>query len=175
MITDHVFRSRAGVLFLMSPEFPDLPPYTYVPGHAPHPISDPDGHMRNGSLPDTWTHQQHLHWGRHLFEYGYYWEAHEAWEHLWLELGRTSAVALTVKGLIKLAACAVKCREGNAPGALRHAARACELLGPQEDAELFAGWDLSAARTSARRLTDSPPVDFVAPSNQPVVLPDVTV
>ena len=28
-------------------QFPDLPPYTYVPGHAAHPVSDPEGHMRD--------------------------------------------------------------------------------------------------------------------------------
>lgn len=165
----------AGVTFRMLPDVLDLPPYTYVPGHAPHPISDPDGHMREVSLPDTWTHPQQLQWGRRLFEHGYYWEAHEAWEHLWLELGRTSPVALTVKGLIKLAASGVKCREGNAVGARRHASRAAELLAPAADPDLFADWNLHIARESARQLAQSPPVDHVAPSDQPVPLPGMQI
>lgn len=131
--------------------------------------------MQKTGLPDAWTQQQQLQWGRRLFEHGYYWEAHEAWEHLWLELGRTSPVALTVKGLIKLAASGVKCREGNAAGAIRHASRAAELLEPVQDADLFAHWNLQAARETARRLADSPPVDHVPPSDHPIPLPGVTV
>ena len=101
--------------------FPDLPPYTYVPGFAAHPISHPDGHMRDFELPTDWSQSQFLQWGQRLFNNGYYWEAHEVWEHVWLELGRTTDDALIVKGLIKLAASGVKCREGNATGATRHA------------------------------------------------------
>jgi hypothetical protein len=152
-------------------DFPDLPPYTYVPGYAAHPLSDTDGHMQQFSLPETWSQQDHLLWGSHLFKHGYYWEAHEAWEHLWLELGRTTEEALTVKGLIKLAASAVKCREGNATGAIRHALRAAELLRPGSDSVLFKSCNLLAFRESAERIADSPPVDHVAPSEQPVPLP----
>jgi hypothetical protein len=152
-------------------DFPDLPPYTYVPGYAPHPVSDPYGHMRQFILPDSWSQRDHLLWGKRLFEHGYYWEAHEAWEHLWLELGRTSDEALAVKGLIKLAASAVKCREGNANGAIRHATRATELLRADSDSMLFEGGHLKAARKSAKRIAESPPVDHVAPSDQPVPLP----
>lgn len=152
-------------------DVPGLPPYTYVPGHAPHPVSDPDGHMQHFRLPATWSHGDHVRWGKRLFENGYYWEAHEAWEHVWLELGRTSAQALTVKGLIKLAASGVKCREGNAAGAIRHATRAAELLRCGSESTLFAGCDLNAARESAMRMIESPPVNHVSPSDQPVALP----
>ncbi len=156
-------------------EFPDLPPYTYVPGHAPHPVSDPNGHMRQFSLPETWSQQDHLLWGTRLFNHGYYWEAHEAWEHLWLELGRTSEEALAVKGLIKLAASAVKCREGNATGAIRHALRAAELLVPCSHLVLFEACNLKAARESAKGIADSPPCDHVAPSDLPVLLPGLQI
>lgn len=159
----------------MQTDFPDLPPYTYVPGYAPHPVSDPDGHMQQISLPETWSQQDHLQWGTRLFEHGYYWEAHEAWEHLWLELGRTSEEALTIKGLIKLAASAVKCREGNSTGAIRHASRAAELLRPGSHSVLFEGCNLKAARESAKRIAESPLVDHVAPSDHPVPLPGLQI
>lgn len=155
----------------LSTDFPDLPPYTYVPGYAPHPVSAPDGHMQQSRLPETWSQQDHLEWGSRLFKHGYYWEAHEAWEHLWLVLGRTSKDALTIKGLIKLSASAVKCREGNATGAIRHASRAAELLRPGSDSVLFDSYNLTAASESANRIADSPPVDHVAPSSKPVPLP----
>lgn len=63
-----------------------------------------------------------------LFDRGYYWESHEAWEQVWIALGRTGEAADLVKGLIKLAAAGVKYLEGNLRGAQRHFARAVELL-----------------------------------------------
>lgn len=156
-------------------DFPDLPPYTYVPGHAPHPVSDPKGHMRHTRLPETWSQHQHLLWGKRLFENGFYWEAHEAWEHVWLDLGRTSGEALTTKGLIKLAASGVKCREGNVAGAIRHALRAAELLCPGSDSKLFDCCDLKIACESAKRISQSPPVTYATPSSQPVPLPNMQV
>lgn len=155
--------------------FANLPPYTYVPGHAPHPASDPAGHMRDSGVPDDWTPSDHLRWGKKLFQHGFYWEAHEAWEHLWMELGRTSDEALIVKGLIKLAASAVKCREGNAVGSKRHAVRAVELLGSGSSASMFDSINLPAALESAERFAEAPPIDHTAPSYRPVSLPGLRI
>ncbi|MBI1348759.1 DUF309 domain-containing protein [bacterium] len=63
-----------------------------------------------------------------LFNHGYYWEAHEAWEALWVAVGRSGPVADLLKGLIKLAAAGVKLRAGNAAGVQRHAQRARQLF-----------------------------------------------
>lgn len=112
-----------------------LPPYSYVPGFTPHPVSDPQGHMF-GYAPAPapplnsrdWSRSaEYLH-GVDLFNHGFYWEAHEAWESLWHAAGRRGPVALWLKALIKLAAAAVKLREGNPRGVQRHARRAKELL-----------------------------------------------
>lgn len=149
----------------------ELPPYTYVPGYAPHPISDPDGHLRAFRPPESWGLDDHFRWGVRLFQNGYYWEAHEAWEHVWLELGRTSDEAVAVKGLIKLAASGVKCREGQANGAVRHAMRAAELLSAAPESLHFAGEHLAVARRSADKIAASPPVNHVAPSDRPIPLP----
>jgi hypothetical protein len=158
-----------------STTFPDLPPYTYVPGYAPHPISHPDGHLRDLKLPETWSHGDHFEWGKRLFNHGYYWESHEAWEHLWLELGRTSADALLVKGFIKLAASGVKCREGNAVGATRHATRSAELLQADSESVLFADCELVEVRQIAIRIAASPPTTFAEPSSEVVVLPGMSI
>ena len=64
-----------------------------------------------------------------LFNGGWYWEAHEAWEAVWNALGRTTPEARFVQGLIHLAAAAVKVREGKPNGVARHTQRARELLG----------------------------------------------
>jgi uncharacterized protein len=117
-----------------APEFP-LPPYSYVPGLFPHPVSDPQGHMA-GQMPEAIMLQPGETWQAHpqylaaidLFNHGYYWEAHEAWEGLWHALGRTGPEADFLKGLIKLAAAGVKAREGNAAGVRRHGVRAAELF-----------------------------------------------
>jgi hypothetical protein len=112
-----------------------FPPYSYVPGESPHPLSDPKGHMR-GSVerrsplldPSQWRASQRYLFGVDLFNHGYYWEAHEAWESLWLAAGRQGTTACWLKCLIKLAAAGVKARVGSPVGVERHIARALELL-----------------------------------------------
>lgn len=106
----------------------DLPPYTYIPGRTPHPFSDPDGHSNGISHEPVTDIAAAFAHGLKLFNHGYYWEAHEAWEGVWIALGRSGTQADFIKGLIKLAACGVKCLEGNETGARRHLQRATELF-----------------------------------------------
>ncbi|MEM9659607.1 MAG: DUF309 domain-containing protein [Planctomycetota bacterium] len=112
-----------------------FPPYSYVAGFTPHPVSHPDGHMHNRvepaptSLdPTRWQECEVFRYAVDLFNHGYYWEAHEAWETLWLAADRAGPIADFCKGLIKLAAAGVKAREGNPRGVRRHAARSAELV-----------------------------------------------
>ena len=146
-------------------EFPALPPYTYVPGKVPHPISDAAGHMfGHTGLPPDWSHRDCLRWGARLFDNGFYWESHEAWEHLWIKLGRRGSAADTVKGLIKLAACGVKCLEANTNGATRHAVRASELLAVSPTSAFFDDLDVQAIQFMAEAASQLPPV-LVEPSD----------
>jgi hypothetical protein len=112
-----------------------LPPYSYVPGLAAHPMSDPRGHsyghaeaaampLAESSFRGNATYLYAI----DLFNHGFYWEAHEAWEALWHAAGRKGARADFLKGLIKLAAAGVKAREGRAAGVRLHAERAGELF-----------------------------------------------
>jgi uncharacterized protein len=112
-----------------------LPPYSYVPGLAPHPLSDPRGHSfgRHEPAPQALDEASYLgnaayRYAIDLFNHGFYWEAHEAWESLWHLAGRRGTTADFLKGLIKLAAAGVKAREGKAAGVRQHAARAVELF-----------------------------------------------
>jgi hypothetical protein len=138
-----------------APTWP-LPPYSYVPGHGlPHPVNDPAGHLQAAGsaahapplcpamlagLPADAAPRRlaldaalaaHPQWRftLDLFNEGFYWEAHEAWEGFWLALGRTTPDARVVQGLIHLAAAAVKIREPRPAGVARHARRGQELLG----------------------------------------------
>ena len=67
-------------------------------------------------------------WGCELFNHGYYWEAHEAWEGLWHVSERASPLRSLLKGLILLSAAGVKIREGKHAAAVRLAGRAGDLL-----------------------------------------------
>ena len=122
-----------------------LPPYSYVPGHdLPHPVNDPRGHLHASreSAPEheppitAATLADNARWlyALDLFNAGFYWEAHEAWEGFWHALGRTTPEAKFIQGLIHLAAACVKVREGKPTGVIRHAQRARELLGDLKSA-----------------------------------------
>jgi hypothetical protein len=112
-----------------------FPPYSYVTGRFPHPITDPAGHSF-GAIPEPISAPASNQWrdcrthlyALDLFNHGYYWEAHEAWEALWHASGRAGAAADFFKGLIKLAAAGVKAREGRPEGVRTHGRRAAELF-----------------------------------------------
>ena len=112
-----------------------FPAYAYVPGRFPHPTSDPAGQSHGIEPvvpeklePEKWPEcRPYLH-GLDLFNAGFYWESHVAWESLWMACGRTGVIADFLKGLIKLAAAGVKALEVRAEGVKSHSGRAAELF-----------------------------------------------
>lgn len=92
-----------------------LPPYRFFPGLTPHPTADPQGHSygrppdRPDALPEEqWRHAEAYLFGCDLYNRGYWWEAHEAWEGLW-HLARADAdQADLLQGLIQCAAACLK-------------------------------------------------------------------
>ncbi|MDZ4820011.1 MAG: DUF309 domain-containing protein [Planctomycetota bacterium] len=117
-----------------------FPPYSYVSGMHPHPVRDPQGHSYGcHTKPMHLKAEDGVDWNRFryaidLFNHGYYWEAHEAWEELWHAAGRCGAWADLLKGYIHLAAAGVKMREGRGNGVRRHALRTCELIAQSRQA-----------------------------------------
>ena len=109
-----------------------FPPYAYLPGRQPHPVRDPAGHSyRVEPMPvaaEASLGSDVFLWGLDLFNHGYYWEAHEAWEGLWQVVDRGGPSRMLFKGLILLSAAGVKIREGKHAAAVRHAGRAAALL-----------------------------------------------
>src|SRR4051812_46787890 len=100
-----------------------FPPYSYVTGRFPHPITDPAGHSFGHAAPRVapieparFADSRDYLFACDLFNFGYYWEAHELWEAEWQACGRLGVTAEMLKGLIKLAAAGVKAREGRAAG-----------------------------------------------------------
>lgn len=139
-----------------------LPPYSYVPGQFPHPISDTAGHSFGHPAPPLVAPSdacpqncEPLLWGFDLFNQGYYWEAHESWEQVWLALNRKGDAADIVKAMIKLAAAGVKAREGRLKGVQSHTRRAMELVENVRQRETHVlGIELSSLLDLARRILD---------------------
>lgn len=141
-----------------APHLP-LPPYTYIPGRAPHPLRDPTGHSYgkhpspSPPLDDT-NWQQHAAYlaGIDLFNLGYYWEAHEAWESAWHGVGRIGTTADVLKALIHLAAAGVKLREGRPQGVASHLQKALGLFAVVRAAqERCLGLTLDTLKTEVER------------------------
>jgi hypothetical protein len=107
-----------------------VPRYAYLPGRGQHPVRHPEGHSYSlhPVLVSASNASEEFAWGQDLFNHGYYWEAHEAWEGLWRSADRGSPMRAFLKGLILLSAAGVKIREGKRMPAIRHAGRAGALL-----------------------------------------------
>lgn len=148
-----------------------LPAYAFVPGRFPHPVSDPAGHSHGQTPaavvaldPADWAANRAYLRGFDLFNHGYYWEAHEAWEALWHAAGRRGPVGLFLQGLIRLAAAGVKVRQGQARGTVGHARAAAarfrqvrDLLGdPSQFLGLPFAHLLSATALAESGATDQP-------------------
>ena len=146
-----------------------FPPYAYLPGRNPHPVRDPRGHSY-GKGPETpeppdprqWRACGDYLYGIDLFNNGYYWEAHEAWEGLWNACGRQGSAAAFFQGLIALAAAGLKVRVGNVEGVKAHARRATELFdlaAPKRGSSgaRNMGLDLLALRRCASVVAERPP------------------
>ncbi len=165
----------------------DFPPYAFT-GEGlgfPHPRNDPRGHSRD--LPETtpppldparWRESEAYLFGLDLFNHGYYWEAHEEWEGLWVAAGKRGAASEFFKGLIKLAAAGVKARQQMPDGVRRHGERAAEhfrearrRLGKPR----YAGLDLADLERVAREVArtelpaQKPSDDVTVVFDQPIV------
>jgi uncharacterized protein len=144
-----------------------LPPYSYVPGGPwPHPLSSPQGHSfgHRAPVPNTVAlgrRSPSFLRGITLFNAGYYWEAHEAWEGLWHAYGRRGRSADVVKALIKLAAAGVKVREGREQGVRTHCRRAAENFASAaaEGGRHELGLDLGLWAERAAEIATNPPRD----------------
>jgi hypothetical protein len=115
-----------------------FPPYRYVPGLHPHPVANPQGHSFNpagehppaGALlpPERWRECEDYLYGVDLYNYWYWWEAHEAWEGIWQQSDKRSAQGHFLQGLIQISAAQLKRHVGHTEGVARLLARAQEHL-----------------------------------------------
>lgn len=93
-----------------------FPAYAYLPGRDPHPTGDPAGHSYTGERepaaaylpPERWRDNDDYLFGCDLYNHGYLWEAHEAWEGLWHQAKHDPDQAELLQGLIQCAAASLK-------------------------------------------------------------------
>lgn len=116
-----------------------FPPYRFVPGQHPHPTADPRGHSytpagRSHShpaplRPDRWMDCPDLLYGIDLYNHGYWWEAHEAWEGLWRLTDKSGTPGRCLQGWIQVSACHLKILLNHRAGAERLAHSSLDHLG----------------------------------------------
>ncbi|MEQ8291480.1 MAG: DUF309 domain-containing protein [Roseovarius sp.] len=109
-----------------------LPPRPYLPGQTERPdeaIFEPlkEG-LAPGLSPEDLTRSAAFLGGREAFARGYFWEAHELWEAVWMVLPPASAERHLLQGLIQLANGGLKARMGRENAARRIAALADTAL-----------------------------------------------
>lgn len=95
-----------------------FPPYPFLPGRDPHPVSDPAGHSyrTEAEAPaayfasSAWRENDDYLFGVDLYNFGFLWEAHEAWEGLWHSAKHDAEQADFLQGLIQCSAACLKIR-----------------------------------------------------------------
>lgn len=92
-----------------------FPSYAFLPGRDPHPTRDPRGHSFGHPEvpgpylpPERWRENQDYLFGVDLYNHGYLWESHEAWEGLWHAAKHDALQAEHLQGLIQCAAACLK-------------------------------------------------------------------
>lgn len=124
----HGFRSAR---YTATP-FPD---YAFVPGHNAHPTADPSGHSARQVPPSSqrltqnnWFDVNDYLFGCDLYNHGFWWEAHEAWERVWLARQPGDDTDCYLRALIQAANGLLKLRMQRAKAADRLSNAVGDLL-----------------------------------------------
>ena len=96
-----------------------FPTYRFVPGKAPHPGRDPDGHSYNKTPAQLgifksgdWQACHEYLYGIDLFNHEYWLVANEVLEAVWVAAGRRTETGLFIQGLIQIAVAHLKRLQG---------------------------------------------------------------
>jgi hypothetical protein len=94
-----------------------LPGRAFIPGRGPKPVSS---EQRSPYLAaEHWRDNAAYLWGVDLYNSGFVWEAHEAWEGVWRAAKHDATQATFLQGLIQCAAACVKSSMDDAIAARR--------------------------------------------------------
>ena len=101
-----------------------------------------------GFGPDSWASSVHYLYAVDLFNFGFWWESHAAWEVVWRAAEKESLPALFVQGLIQVAAALLKRSQSRDTAAERLLSRGLERLGLAP--EVFLGVEVEPFTRSVR-------------------------
>ena len=97
-----------------------FPTYRFLPGRTPHPRRHPQGHSFKQPEPyprpfepELWATSEDYLYGIDLYNWTYWWEAHEVFEGFWHAYGRTTLEGNFFQALIQCAAANLKHELGN--------------------------------------------------------------
>jgi len=146
-----------------------FPAYAYVPGEQPHPTGDPAGHSYSEHdeapspyfSPADWRDNEDYRFGVDLYNAGYLWEAHEAWEGLWHSAKHDALQADFLQGLIQCAAAALKVRMRQPAGVVKLSTLGLGRLErvARESRGEFMGLDVTRFVDAFRAFAQSSPSD----------------
>jgi predicted metal-dependent hydrolase len=133
----------------------ELPPFAYEPGFSPR---HPDGVFDNvkrsaGSAKLDRCPAWRTGWL--YFRAGYYWEAHEVWEAVWLLLPEQSIERAVVQAAIQYANACLKARMGRPNAVQRLCGLALGLLSDHAAQRRVGGVNLADLRAEIQCLADT--------------------
>ncbi|MEP3245870.1 MAG: DUF309 domain-containing protein [Sneathiella sp.] len=105
----------------------------HVPGQNSRPPENAEIQALLAELPaqiiaDDWCHIGAYQQGLAFFEAGFFWEAHEVWEAVWVKCAPNSREKYLLQGLIQVANACLKVRMRRKRGALKLAQEASMLI-----------------------------------------------
>ncbi len=119
----------------------------YVPGKTARPPEDYFRAIRDTAQPgmsvEDLRNSRAWQFGWQLFENSYYWEAHEVWEPVWLNLPPNSAERQIVRACIQFTNACLKQEMGRPKAAKRLCNEVLELLSSTEEQESDFGVDIA--------------------------------
>ena len=153
----------------MGREIPRYQPNAPVPAAPYWPgvnQKDPHFHILPRQSSSDWSSDPGYLHGIDLFNHGCYWEAHEAWEDLWLPLAPEDPLRVFTQGLIQASAALLKIRLNQPRPARsiwsRGRGRLLSIRSGQEDA-FYRGIQLDDFCQSIDRLIESENPEFSSP------------
>jgi hypothetical protein len=120
-----------------------LPERAFIPGRERKPA--PESQRAPYLAAERWRDNEAYLWGVDLYNHGFAWEAHEAWEDLWRAAKHDEAQATFLQGLIQCAAARVKMSMGDAAATRRLLERGLKRLASvrEQQGDRYMGLDLA--------------------------------
>lgn len=120
-----------------------LPAHAFVPGRTAKPVSE--AQLAAYLAAEYWRDNEAYLWGVDLYNHGFAWEAHEAWEGLWRAAKHDETQATFLQGLIQCTAARVKASMNDREAAQRLLERGLARLASvrEQHGDRYMGLDLA--------------------------------